>query len=68
MITRPMAHTPVVATNRGHSDAALTPLPHQTPQAPHAGYPHAVQRTTSFAFNPRFLPPVNKITGVRKSG
>lgn len=62
MITRPMAARPVL-TDRGHSDATLTPLRHQHTLGPHGGWPGPIRRTKSFGFGPGVLPPVNKISG-----
>ena len=62
MITRPMAPRPP-EPELGHSDAALHPLKYQSTLGPHGGYPMPIRRTKSYAFNPRILPPVNKVTG-----
>jgi hypothetical protein len=62
MISRPMiAYQPPV--DRGHSDSPLHPHDYLQSKWPHGGRNAAVIRTQGFTFNPRILPPVNKITG-----
>lgn len=62
MITRPMHATPVLF-QKGHSDSALHPQDYTMSNGPHGGYPHPIIRTKSYGFNPRLLPPVNKVVG-----
>ena len=62
MITRPMQGQPPVKA-KGHSEEPLQPQPWQSTNGPHGGYPMPIRRTKSYAFNPRILPPVNKVVG-----
>lgn len=60
MITRPMK-APAPAASLGHSEAPIQPQRWQTPRTKTPNAP--LRRTSAFAFHPRVLPPVNKITG-----
>ncbi|MDE1822649.1 MAG: hypothetical protein KGI98_17570 [Euryarchaeota archaeon] len=58
-----MPYPSALPRDLGHRDETFGPLEHTQTLGPTGGYPAPIIRRKMFAFNPRPLPPVNRIRG-----